>query len=409
MLKAAKKNGFYYFMMEFKERENQKGTKYCNSQDVKKNYRYENLWKSLSTEEKKIYHDKAREEMSNMCGKRTGLGEPIKFIIEQQMKHLNYELIMKEYINDIVDQVIGTGLGFNTFYFIHVNWYYTKTNVNTNEVDYIPAEFAVIELTLDQGIERIYHKIIKVIVETGYTLEALEHGGKTHKIDIYHEGNITDYKDLYDELVTFISCKKKWCEKLPPLFTLNKFKTVVTSFLKRITSAAGASEDTFDLYSLEYLFGTFMVDLKAIEGTDNRAALARAKLERDQFLYTADIECLYHRRIEGTEPYCSQSVVTQWAYTILNYCCPLMYIRMKAGKHRPYTIDELLSRGIQSMTVKEHRIFNVKSETGVTEAYREQKSAITRREEMLRRKQNRQITFIDHALKLSPENAHFWQ
>lgn len=125
-----------------------------------------------------------------------------------------------------------------SFYFIHVNWYYTKIDLN-NVVDYIPAEFSVIEFSLSDGIKRCYHEIIKIVVETGYTRETLEHSETTHKITAYNQGETSDYKDLYNKFFDFISCGDRSMKKLPPLYTSRKMKTVVPCLFERMIAAAG--------------------------------------------------------------------------------------------------------------------------------------------------------------------------
>lgn len=53
-----------------------------------------------------------------------------------------------------------------------------------------------------------------------------------------------------------------------------------------------ASRNIFDLFSLEYLFGTLMLRLnEEFPESGNRASLAEAELEKDAFVWTPNIEC----------------------------------------------------------------------------------------------------------------------
>lgn len=108
-----------------------------------------------------------------------------------------------------------------------------------NVIDYIPAEFAVVEFSLSEGVKRCCQEIITPKIEIGYTREAMEHSDEAHKIDIYRAGPETNYKDLYKKFYDFMSLGDKSLKKLPPLYTTRKMKTVVPCFFQRMTDAAG--------------------------------------------------------------------------------------------------------------------------------------------------------------------------
>ncbi|XP_057335273.1 protein maelstrom homolog [Microplitis mediator] len=395
-----KKSGYYYFMLDFKKRQENSGRKIHSLQQIQQDERCGEEWRALSDAERKRYNDKAKERRANGEEKLTGLGESLKVVEKQQNDQLRYEMTMKQYINDLVEQAIHfDDLDKISFYFIHVNWYYTKTDKDTNVVDYHPAEFAVVEFTLNDGAKRTYHEIIKVVIETGYTREAMEHSDATHKIDIDHKGNPTDYKELYYKLFSFLSSQSGPKEKLPVLYTSRKMKNVVPCLLKRMADAAGVPHDTFNLYSLEYLFGTLMMRLNEnFPEESNRASLAEAELEKDAFIYTPNIECSYHRGIEGTGEYCSHSIVTQWGYTLCDYCCQLLNIAMRSGIHRPCSVDELAS-SIEQLSIKKvKKVSQLKSETGVSEAYRMKVGERSRRDDEQRKKEGKDITIIDYSV-----------
>ncbi|CAG5082867.1 Similar to mael: Protein maelstrom homolog (Culex quinquefasciatus) [Cotesia congregata] len=378
MPEKKKKSGFYYFMLDFKKAE-------------ENNAMFNFIQFALSFAEKKRYNEMAKYKRGggNSEEKLTGIGESLKLVEKrEQERHLQE----------------------TPFYIIHVNWYYTKTNVEDNSVDYIPAEFAVVEFRLNEGIKRIYQDILKIKIETGYTREAMEHSDATHKIDVNNNVPETKFEDLYTKFHNFLTSQDRPTlsasgQKLPILYTTRRIENVVRCFLNRMTEAAGVPHNTFNLYSLDYLFGTLMMHLNDnFPKESNRASLAEAEFDKDAFIFTSNIECAYHRNIEGTSEHCSQSVVTQWSYAICDYCCLILGINMINGKHRPYRIDEEVASGVHGMTIKKvEKVSVIKSETGVSEAYRLKVSERSRKEEELRKKQGKDILFIDHSQIQKPK------
>ncbi|XP_057321076.1 protein maelstrom homolog [Microplitis mediator] len=394
MPKKTQKNGFYYFMLDFKRREERKGIKFNDLKEVQNNPKCDQEWKALSVEEKQKYYDKAKKNKAGAEETRAGLEKSVRLLEKQQIDQRTYEMRMKYYIDNTIEEAYTFNrLDLMSFYFIHVNWYYTKIDAD-NVVDYIPAEFSVIEFSLSEGIKRCYHEIIKIVVERGYSREALEHSEATHKIPAHNQGETSDYKDLYNKFLDFISHGDRSMKRFPPLYTSRKMKTVVPCLFERMTAAADVSRVTFDLFSLEYLFGTLMLYLnEEFPESGNRVPLAEAELEKDAFVWTPNIECTYHSQVAGTGPYCSQSIVTQWVFTFCDYCCPLLKIEMINGKHCPYNNDdESLTASVRSMRIKEDKVSTPKPSTEVSELPRQQATLGTRQELRI----GRTVTIINY-------------
>ncbi|KAH0535178.1 protein maelstrom 2-like isoform X1 [Cotesia glomerata] len=412
MPEKKKKSGFYYFMLDFKKAEEKNG-KTIDLNQIQDDRKCEQEWKALSFAEKKRYNEMAKYKRGggNSEEKLTGIGESLKLVEKREQERRDYLSRMEVHINNVVSQAYSLGdLQETPFYIIHVNWYYTKTNVEDNSVDYIPAEFAVVEFRLNEGIKRIYQDILKIKIETGYTREAMEHSDATHKIDVNNNVPETKFEDLYTKFHDFLTSQDRPSlsasgQKLPILYTTRRIENVVRCFLNRMTEAAGVPHNTFNLYSLDYLFGTLMMHLNDnFPKESNRASLAEAEFDKDAFIFTSNIECAYHRNIEGTSEHCSQSVVTQWGYAICDYCCLILRINMISGKHRPYRIDEEVASGVHGMKIKKvEKVSVIKSETGVSEAYRLKVSERSRKEEELRKKQGKDILFIDHSQIQKPK------
>lgn len=108
-----------------------------------------------------------------------------------------------------------------------------------NEVDYEPAEVAVVRFSLKNGIEAVFHKIMYWELELGYRRFHTEHSQKTHQIPDKYELGEKNYKNVYNELMQFIAPDGD-LENLPPLYCYDKENIApVKSFVKRIANASG--------------------------------------------------------------------------------------------------------------------------------------------------------------------------
>ncbi|KAH0560306.1 hypothetical protein KQX54_003334 [Cotesia glomerata] len=377
-------------MLDFKKREEKNGSKFASLTEIQANAKCSKEWQDLSADQKKMYNSKAKK---NTQEKKTGLGESVKTLEKREAENVKYETNMREYIDTTIRQDIYTNrIKIISFYFIHVHWYYTKIDME-NVIDYIPAEFAVVEFSLTEGVKRCLHEIIAPNIEIGYTREAMEHSDEAHKIDIYRTGPETNYKDLYQKFVDFMSLGDKSMKKLPPLYTTNKMKTVVPCFFQRMTDAAGVPIDTFDLYSLEYLFGTLMMALNdEFPEFGNRTLLAEAELNKGAFDYVQNIGCQYHNELFDIGNLCSQSIAIQWVYTLCDALCPLLEIEMIDGIHCPDKDINSLEARMNSLSVKEYKYKTIRSETGVSEAYRLKAGARTREENEQRKRAGGSLT-----------------
>lgn len=106
-----------------------------------------------------------------------------------------------------------------TFYIIHVNYYYYK-HLSDNQVEYYPAEIGIAECSLKDGVKRIFHKILKPVILTGYASEAMIYSNSTHNLPVHESLDfaINFNGNLYDEVVEFLD-RGRVNKKLPPLYT----------------------------------------------------------------------------------------------------------------------------------------------------------------------------------------------
>ncbi|XP_011297171.1 protein maelstrom homolog [Fopius arisanus] len=409
--KRQQRNGFWYFMLDFKKAAENQGISFPGGmKDVQNDPECSRQWKSLSKVDRTHYSDLARRYKCRSM-KLTGCGEPIAFIKERQRKIAEAEANMK---SDILETIrMGQeckNIQNISFFFIHVQYFYTKDRSDSS-VDYTPAEMAIIEYSIAEGVKGFYHQIINVQVEMGYARETLEHGERTHKIPTDYVKGEKDYFKIYEMFREFLQPTIDRTGKIPPVYTSKRFSNVVTCFLDRMIRAADLNDDVFSLYSLEYLYGNLMIMCNPDIDNHriNPEILAESELEKDAFAYSPNIDCEYHSKIDGASIHCSLATVRQWGFSICDYCCNFLGIEMIPDVHCPASSltddSDLLATGMACLAIdKKFLPGTVKSMTGVTEAYRLKKAARTPKEDEERRKKAllNPLVIIDHSLNLPP-------
>ncbi|KAF7994650.1 hypothetical protein HCN44_004122 [Aphidius gifuensis] len=402
--KNQKRNGFWYFSRDFQKREESKGVQFPGGlKEIMANPRCSKEWKELTEEKKQDYQSRAKKyNGSGSSVKLTSLGDPISVMEEKLQKIKEFEENMRIEIKE----KLSIAHTHNTipdlsFYLIHTNYFYTKTS-DDSVIDYIPAEFAVIEFSLKEGQIRYFHQIIRTKFELGYTREALEISDASHKLTENMKQGEDDFTVMYDKLVKFLRNDDKKSGKLPAIYTTKEMANIVPCLLERLTQAAGVPEDTLTLYSLEYLFGTMMTYVSSkFAGITNPHLIASSELEKGAFSYSPDLECDFHKTIADSSIHCSLSIVRQWVFAVCDFCCGEFKITMKPGIHLPDTKDKNqttapLSRSssMASITSSMHSL-SCKSATGVSKSYKPAYN-LTPEEDRRRREAKTPLTIIDH-------------
>ena len=124
------------------------------------------------------------------------------------------------------------------FYVIHINHFYCR-QLDNNEVEYYPAEIAIVEFSIKNGITRTYHTIVNEPVVKGFTSAAKDHSANTHNIPPAASFGKSDYKEIFSDIIKFIEPGKK-DGSLPPLFTIHSREDVycpAKSVLSRLAAA----------------------------------------------------------------------------------------------------------------------------------------------------------------------------
>ncbi|XP_034174666.2 protein maelstrom homolog isoform X1 [Osmia lignaria lignaria] len=392
------KNAFYFFMLDWQKRAEAKGKTFPEGlRDVQRDPRCSEEWQNLSSQEKGYYKKKAAEskvEAQGCMKKKTTIGECIEEVLEADKRDQEFNQNMLQYIESIVSMgVKHNSLKKLKFILIHVNWFFRR-EIGINKYEFCPAEFAVAEFSLENGIENIYHEILNVKIPLGWKRDAIETSQQTHRIPVELPGGQNDFLFMYEKLVGLLESNKTG-NKLPPLFTVKDMVPAVQSLLTKMTDAGGASINDFPIYSLEALFGELRNT--AVQNVDNcsiHLVVAENEFKKDIFSSVSNLECDFHKAIDGSSQYCSMSVVKRWGFTICDYCCEFLSVPMIEGVHCPVsqTIDTIYQDSVDLNIIDTHlnslNLGNprmVVEMNGVTEEHRRKVSERSYAEEQRRR------------------------
>ncbi|XP_012287911.1 protein maelstrom homolog [Orussus abietinus] len=407
MPKKQSRNSFYYFMLDFKAREEKKGRQFPNGlKDVQQDSKCSQEWQSMTPQEKRVYEMRSKDSKIRDRGKQgrlTCTGESLDFVEQEAKKAQEFEENMNDFIKNTISLAVQhENLASTKFYFIHVN-YFIRRPIENNRHDHYPAEFAVGEFSLENGMANIYHETIHMKAPLGYTREALETIQETHRIPLELEGGEKDFYAMYQKLIDFLKSDTNNSNgKLPPLYTMKNNSAAVPDLLRRLARAAEEEDDKFTVYSLETLFASLR-NAAGDQCNINMIPLAERDLRNDSFSHTLGLECEFHQKLDGAKFFCSQSIIKRWAFIICDNCCEKLGIETIPGIHCPVAVSEstgncleLLSDNMNSMTLME-KMGSVLSMTGVSEEHRRKASERTHAEEQRRRADSKDLHIIDHS------------
>ncbi|XP_043515035.1 protein maelstrom homolog [Frieseomelitta varia] len=335
------KNAFYFFMLDWAKEQERRGL------SAPKNFKELSAacsddWKNLSSQKKGIYKARAKQykiksQSNASTDKKTTTGESLALLELQEKKEQEFHQNMLRYIESVVSLgVLHNNLPKLKFIFIHTNWF-CKKNIGINKYEFFPAEFAVAEFSIENGIEDIYHELLKPKIPLGWRRDAIEISQQTHQIPINLEDGENDFSLMYDKFTKFLDARKTG-NKYPPLFTLKDLYPAVESLLmKMIDDDRGCLED-YLIYSIEALFTELRnTAIKNVSSHDLPLVIGEYRFSKDYFSDRRGYECDFHKIIDVTQ-YCSKSIVTRWGFLICDYCCDYLDIEMIEGVHRPHDL-----------------------------------------------------------------------
>lgn len=404
MPKKQAPNAFYFFMRDWKKRQEKAGRTFPNGmRDVQTDSKCSEEWNSLTKAQKSVYESAAKDAKIAMkeAVKKTGVGESISAVEREAKERQAFIEQMNVFIEQHVDHYNRTeGLRNLKVYFIHLNWLCCRV-LEDKSHSYHPAEFAVGRFSLENGIEDFRHSLIWMKLPLGMTREALEISQQSHKLPCEVPSGVEEsrYDEIYDTLYSFMKEDIK-NGIMPFLYTAKAVEEPVKCFLRNACRAVGKPNDHFIVYHLETLF--LYIQNAAAEAKKKpamTAVIAEYELAKDVFSFTPGIECQFHQKIDNTSQFCSLSIIRQWAFTFCDHCCENLDIELRPGINCPknYQLGGVyaLTEGIDNMSLASQP--KIMSMTGVSEDHRMKASGRTYKEDQERRKKSKPVEIIDHS------------
>ncbi|KAI5740904.1 hypothetical protein M8J76_008349 [Diaphorina citri] len=266
---------------------------------------------------------------------------PVSQLVSRaQEEHTKHDKQMK-----IIEQSISylhelNNLELESFYCIHINWHCVATqsdrNDELNKVKvFYPAEIAISEFNIKQGLVRRFNKFINPTLPMGYASEAKERRDRYHRLPLDNEQGESDLNVVYAEMINFLT-RGQANGSIPPLYTRednvmsNTSITGVCSVLKTLyyhkhTGASFAEaalsgdewESEFKVYPLKKLL--FELGKLYVPKTMIDMDIAEIILDKDPYMYQDGIACPLHTELDSIQN-CSLSMVSRWPMVIREVC-----------------------------------------------------------------------------------------
>ncbi|XP_058820193.1 protein maelstrom homolog [Topomyia yanbarensis] len=335
--KAAAKGPFYFFMMEYKRKEEATGFRFTGGM-TEVMQRAGPHWEKLAPYEREPYNVQAKKykaHPTDLLGERyTSQGIPFSQVETAAQARRKQEMETQKTIVEIIQTAVSANsLEQLEIYLISCN-YFCVTTSN----DYVPAEVALVKYSLERGIiDKMNILVNPQELPLGMAHDAELHTNETHQLPLPPDAiGESDYEKVLKMIFKFTegSSSKK---RLPLLFTYNKDQAMVRNILFGLLDATGIDNLEPKVYPLVDLF-FYLKQATENYGLDictfPSVHMAKALLEKDVYAYTLGIGCEVHEGLNNSVQ-CALSKCVRWAYTISDSCCLDMGIDMEGGKHLP--------------------------------------------------------------------------
>lgn len=341
-----KKNGFFYFMLQYQKQEIAKGRRFRNLGEVTP--LAGKIWEKMNSREREPYILQANRETkikkerpqssrrSETYGKQKKMDEGKEKVdfIKQSIKQRLWQAEMDD------------GLDKEEFYIISMT-YFCRTSVSS----YVPAELGVVLFSLECGVKEQLHMLINPgSIPLGSAIDAQDHAKKTHGLPLPPNAlGVGDYDEISTKLLRFLKVK----QNIPELFTVAKDVPIVQSMLSAILGnhitgkrlyVSSVAELFFELkQSVEY----HMMSTTVFPSI----AAAQAIIDENEFSFTENISCEYHEPA-GMVMECALAKCIILTYIIASNCCNEMGIDLIPGQHipanwKPHTMKSLLDVSVE--------------------------------------------------------------
>lgn len=340
--KRQAKGPYYFFMMEFKKKQEASGYNFRGGAHELQ-LKASPHWNSMSVQEKEPYNKMARDHrewLRENGEKYTSQGIPLTMVEAEQKAKQHKSEIIRNTITSMLDAATEkNALEKLEFYFISFG-YFCVTSAGT----YIPAEMGLVRYSLKDGVVDKLHMLIDPgKLPLGMAYDAKQHSESDHQLPIPPDAlGEKDNDEIILKLFSFLSQQ----EKMPPLFTETGDIKMVENILKGILNQGAMDENTLLVCPLSELFyllkratESFGMDIKTFPSVH----IAQAIIQKDVYEYTKDIACDFHED-HGNGKYCPLSKCVRWAYIISDSCCLDLSIEMKPGRHLPMNADTALCK-----------------------------------------------------------------
>ncbi|XP_045536892.1 protein maelstrom homolog [Papilio machaon] len=336
MPKKAPRNAFYFYMLNFKKEQQEKGINYANMAEIAE--AAGPSWRELPPSVRSKYEamaKQAKQKNGVPITKYTSTGIPLSQIELQEREMREAQENELEDIKNIVtySHMNGTLLS-DVFYIMDINYY-----CKVSDSHYLIGECSMLRFSLAGGIEETYHKIINPgFIPTGYAND-VKLGCMENGLEMPDECKPrSDYLEIQAHLLDYLQ-KGNHSKVVRPIFTMPEKVLPIRDFFRQLCSRSSEDDSVYRIYRLDTLFYNLINSIKT--RTDEgfpKESLALVQLQKDLFKYTPGLGCEYHLGMEK-EVECSSYRIKCWSFTILDACCALAGVDLVPGKHVPHGYD----------------------------------------------------------------------
>ncbi|XP_050082177.1 protein maelstrom homolog [Anopheles aquasalis] len=335
MPKKAAKNGFFFYMLEWKQRAEASGRKTISMQQVQE--QAGPSWAAMNAAQRAPYLEKAKQSKLNGGNgvKLTSLGIPVSQIdAERREKEEHAASIITRLKAMLETASQNDTLESLDFYIISFAYFCVNS-----DGDYLPAEMAVVRFNLKDGVHTKLHMLINPgSLPLGMAYDAQQHANEDHQLPTPPDAlGESDFDIINHKLLQFLGYKNG---QIPLLFTERDDVAKVENMLQGIFGVSvtkdqlcvGSLADMF--YHLKRATEKHGLDAETF-GSVHRAQLL---ITKDIYDYTIGIACDFHEANSNVKN-CALSRCVRWGYVIADNCCMDLCIELQPGKHVPTNAD----------------------------------------------------------------------
>ncbi|XP_053663277.1 protein maelstrom homolog [Anopheles marshallii] len=324
-----KKNGFFYFMLEYQQRKQAEGHPARKMALI--TTEAGKIWEKMNAEQRGPYNQQAKNAQ-NQGGleKLNCLGIAISEIDNQlRSKEEHAQMITKLVADRVASAESRKELATEVVYIISLSYF-----GHTMQHKYIPAELGVVKYNLQSGVmDRLHLYFNPGEIPLGAAHSMQTHTKQTHQLPLPPNAwGTTDKNEIAVKLISFLGAD----DEIPPLFTDEETLPIVEGMLRDLLDDCIENKMLYVCSMAELFCFLKQATERHFEGTATfpSTLMAQHILKMDSYGFALGISCEYHER-ELNMLNCALSQATRWAYTLSKYCCLQMGIECVPGKHIP--------------------------------------------------------------------------